>query len=150
MYNIINQFTPEVTVLVSLFALAWLLIGIILGSRLNRSESDRGRDRDRGDKPRGGKQGRRGGGRGGEVVELYVGNLAYEVSEKELNKSFAEYGELISARVIKNRFSGKSKGFGFVEIAGREEANAAVRALNGKDFKGRRIVVNEARSHSRE
>jgi RNA recognition motif-containing protein len=81
---------------------------------------------------------------------LYVGNLAYEVSEKELNKSFAEYGELISARVIKNRFSGKSKGFGFVEIAGREEANAAVRALNGKDFKGRRIVVNEARSHSRE
>ena len=71
------------------------------------------------------------------------------MTEKDLNKAFGEFGEVVSARVIKNRFSGKSKGFGFVELNGREEAAAAVRALNGKDFKGRRIVANEARSRSK-
>ena len=84
-----------------------------------------------------------------DVVEMYVGNLSYNVSEKDLRGEFEPYGEVVSVRIIKNRFNGKSKGFGFVEIAGRNDASQAVRALNGKDIKGRKVVVNEAKSEAR-
>jgi hypothetical protein len=154
MLDIINQFTPEVTIIASIFAFAWLLIGVAIGMHLRRYRSggtgnaisvgERG-----GDRRGGGKVSSKGGGKGGEIVEVYIGNLAYEVSEKDLSKAFGEFGEVVSTRVIKNRFSGKSKGFGFVELDGRDQANAAIRSLNGKDFKGRRIVANEARSRSR-
>ncbi|HVC36314.1 MAG TPA: RNA-binding protein [Candidatus Dormibacteraeota bacterium] len=78
-------------------------------------------------------------------MKLYVGGLAYSVSEQELETLFAEYGKVTSTAVIKDRDSGQSKGFGFVEMADDNEAKAAMAALNGKDLSGRSITVNEAR-----
>jgi cold-inducible RNA-binding protein len=79
------------------------------------------------------------------AMKLYVGGLAYSVTDQELEALFAEQGAVTSAVVIKDRDSGQSKGFGFVEMANDEEAKAAMSALNGKDVSGRSIVVNEAR-----
>lgn len=78
-------------------------------------------------------------------MKFYVGGLAYSVTEQELEALFAEFGKVTSAAVIKDRDSGQSKGFGFVEMADDAEAKAAMAALNGKDVSGRSIVVNEAR-----
>jgi RNA recognition motif-containing protein len=78
-------------------------------------------------------------------TKLYVGGLAYSVTEQELETLFAEFGKVTSAAVIKDRDSGQSKGFGFVEFATSEEAEAAIKALNGKEVSGRSIMVNEAR-----
>ncbi|MDB5164666.1 MAG: RNA-binding protein [Candidatus Saccharibacteria bacterium] len=77
--------------------------------------------------------------------KLYVGGLAYSVSEDELKALFAELGEVTSVAVIKDRDSGQSKGFGFVEMAEDAAADEAIKTLNGKDVSGRSIVVNEAR-----
>jgi cold-inducible RNA-binding protein len=79
------------------------------------------------------------------AMKLYVGGLAYSVSEQELEAAFAEYGTVTSATVIKDRDSGQSKGFGFIEMSDDNEAKAAMAALNGKEVSGRSIVVNEAR-----
>jgi RNA recognition motif-containing protein len=83
-------------------------------------------------------------------VELYVGNLPYEVRSKELRKMFEEHGRVLGARIIQNKFNGKSKGFGFVEMADGGSARAACRKLNGSDIKGRKIVVNEAKSSAKD
>jgi hypothetical protein len=87
--------------------------------------------------------------RGGERIEIYVGNLPYDLTRKDLARMFGEFGEVLSARVIKNRFNGKSKGYGFMEMSDRDEAGAAIRALHNKDIKGRKLVVNEAKTASR-
>jgi cold-inducible RNA-binding protein len=79
------------------------------------------------------------------AVKLYVGNLPYSTADADLTTLFAEYGTVVSASVISDRETGRSKGFGFVEIEEEDKAKAAVEALNGKDFGGRNIVVNEAR-----
>jgi cold-inducible RNA-binding protein len=79
------------------------------------------------------------------AMKLYVGGLAYSVTEQELEALFAEHGKVTSAAVIKDRDSGQSKGFGFVEMADNAEAKAAMAALNGKEVSGRSIMVNEAR-----
>jgi cold-inducible RNA-binding protein len=79
------------------------------------------------------------------ATKLYVGGLAYSVTEQELQTLFAEHGTVSSATVIKDRDSGQSKGFGFVEMSDDTEAKAAMAALNGKDVSGRSIIVNEAR-----
>jgi cold-inducible RNA-binding protein len=79
------------------------------------------------------------------AVKLYVGNLPYSTTEDELREMFAAYGTVESAAVISDRDTGRSKGFGFVELSTAEEAKAAIDALNGKDFGGRGLVVNEAR-----
>lgn len=79
------------------------------------------------------------------AMKLYVGGLAYSVTEQALEALFAEQGTVTSAVVIKDRDSGQSKGFGFVEMANDAEAKAAMAALNGKDVSGRTIMVNEAR-----
>src|ERR1700733_6179070 len=79
------------------------------------------------------------------AMKLYVGGLAYGITEKELEELFAEYGTIVSTAVIKDRDSGQSKGFGFVEMADDSEAKAAMAALNGKEVSGRSIMVNEAR-----
>lgn len=78
-------------------------------------------------------------------MNIYVGNLAYEVNDDDLNVAFAEYGEVASARVITDRYSGRSRGFGFVEMTNNDEAKAAITGVNGKDIKGRTVNVNEAR-----
>ncbi|MGD0709400.1 MAG: RNA-binding protein [Anaerolineaceae bacterium] len=78
-------------------------------------------------------------------MNIYVGNLDYSVKNEELKDLFAEYGVVTSAQMITDRFTGKSKGFAFVEMPNDTEAQAAIAGLNGKDLKGRAINVNEAR-----
>ncbi|HBC88620.1 MAG TPA: RNA-binding protein [Lentisphaeria bacterium] len=78
-------------------------------------------------------------------MNLYVGNLAYEVTDDDLKTAFQVHGEIQSARVIMDRYTGRSKGFGFVEMANNEQAQAAITALNGTQLSGRAITVNEAR-----
>ncbi|MFA6511663.1 MAG: RNA-binding protein [Patescibacteria group bacterium] len=77
--------------------------------------------------------------------KLYVGNLPYSADDATLGQFFAEAGTVESAQVVQDRMSGRSRGFGFVEMATEEEAQAAVEKLNGKEFDGRALVVNEAR-----
>ena len=77
--------------------------------------------------------------------KLYVGNLKYSVSSGDLHQLFSQFGNVRSAQVIEDRESGRSKGFGFVEMNSDEEASAAINGLHGKDFQGRPITVNEAR-----
>ncbi len=78
-------------------------------------------------------------------AKLYVGNLPYSVAEAKLQEHFARHGSVVSARIITDKFSGRSKGFGFVEMGSDEEAARAVQTLNGTEFEGRTIVVSEAR-----
>ena len=78
-------------------------------------------------------------------MNLYVGNLSYEMSEENLRNEFAEYGEVKSAKIITDRDTGRSRGFGFVEMNSDGEGKKAMEELNGKDFEGRELVVNEAR-----
>lgn len=80
------------------------------------------------------------------VVEIYVGNLSYDTDEDRLRKEFEKYGEVLSARIISNHFSHKSKGFGFVEMPNRPEAEAAIKALHDAEIQGRKLRVNEARN----
>lgn len=77
--------------------------------------------------------------------KLYVGNLAYSVSSSDLNRLFSAFGTVESAEVIEDRESGRSKGFGFVEMSSDEEAQAAIQGLNGQDNNGRPLTVNEAK-----
>ena len=79
------------------------------------------------------------------AAKLYVGNLAYSVSDADLETMFAPYGSVKSAQVIMDRDTGRSKGFGFVEMGSNEEAQAAITAMNGKEMDGRKLTVNEAR-----
>jgi RNA recognition motif-containing protein len=78
-------------------------------------------------------------------MKLYVGNLSYETTENDLRDAFSEYGEVASAKIIMDRDTGRSKGFGFVEYNDDDSARKAMSALNGTDFKGRNLTVNEAR-----
>lgn len=77
-------------------------------------------------------------------MKLYVSNLPYAYGDAELQEIFAQTGEVLSAKVITDRFSGRSKGFGFVEMSD-EDAKKAIESLNGKEVEGRALVVNEAR-----
>ena len=77
--------------------------------------------------------------------KLYVGNLGYDVSDGDLTTLFGQHGTVGSANVIMDRTTGRSKGFGFVEMSTDEEAQAAIAALNGKDHSGRALTVNEAK-----
>ena len=81
-------------------------------------------------------------------MNIYVGNLSYNVSEEELRTAFEAFGQVTSASIIKDKFSGQSKGFGFVEMPSKEEAQAAISGMNGKEMKGRTLNVNEARPRS--
>ena len=78
-------------------------------------------------------------------MKLYVGNLPYTTTGEELQSAFAPFGEVATANVVQDRDSGRSRGFGFVEMPNATEANAAIEGLNGQDFNGRNLVVNEAR-----
>ncbi|MBU1567385.1 MAG: RNA-binding protein [Proteobacteria bacterium] len=78
-------------------------------------------------------------------MKIYVGNLSYNVTEEELRQSLEAFGPVNSASIIKDKTTGQSKGFGFVEMAAEADGKAAIEELNGKELKGRAIVVNEAR-----
>src|SRR5881394_1192349 len=77
--------------------------------------------------------------------KLYVGNLSYDVNSSDLEQLFAQYGTVQSAEVISDRDTGRSKGFGFVQMGSDEEAQAAIAALNGQEHSGRALTVNEAK-----
>jgi RNA recognition motif-containing protein len=76
--------------------------------------------------------------------KLYVGNLSYNSTEDTLRNLFSEFGSVASAKIIFNRDTGESKGFGFVEMGSDDEASAAIAGVNGRDFEGRQLRVNEA------
>lgn len=83
-------------------------------------------------------------------MDIYVGNLAYATDDEGLRAAFAAYGEVTAARVVRDRMTGRSKGFGFVEMPNAEEANAAITALNGAELDGRPLRVNESQPRPRE
>jgi len=78
-------------------------------------------------------------------MRIYVGNLSYDVSEVNLRQAFEAFGQVSSATIVKDRYSGQPRGFGFVEMLDRAEAQAAIQNLNGKDLLGQQMNVNEAR-----
>ena len=78
-------------------------------------------------------------------MKIYVGNLSYEVTEEDLRQEFGAFGEVTSADIVTDKYSGRPRGFGFVEMATKSEAEAAIAGLNGKTLKDRTVVVNEAR-----
>ena len=78
-------------------------------------------------------------------MKIYAGNLSYETTEDELKQAFEQFGQVESASIIIDKYSGKSKGFAFVEMPTEAEAKAAINGLNGQDLKGRNLNVNEAR-----
>lgn len=80
--------------------------------------------------------------------KLFVGNLPFSVTDEQLNETFKAMGEVGSANVVTDKFSGRSRGFGFVEMTQDADAEKAVKELNGKEIEGRKIVVNEARPKS--
>lgn len=130
--------SAESVAIVSSFALAWFVVGLLIGQRLpraggSRSQSKRSRPR-----------------KNSKEIEIYAGNLSYDVRDRDLRKAFEAFGKVVSARIIANKFNGKSKGFGFVEMSDRSESSAAIRSLNGSEFRGRKIVVNEAKSRPRD
>lgn len=82
-------------------------------------------------------------------MNLYVGNLAYGTTDEDLRDFFSQFGEVNSAKVIKDRETGRSRGFGFVEMGDREAGQAAIEGSNGKDFQGRALKVNESQPRER-
>jgi cold-inducible RNA-binding protein len=81
-------------------------------------------------------------------VTLYVGNISYSMKAEELSKAFSQFGEVKSAKIITDKRSGRSKGYGFVEMDSEEAADNAVNAMNGKELAGRNIKVNKAHSQA--
>ncbi|MBN1225562.1 MAG: RNA-binding protein [Deltaproteobacteria bacterium] len=81
-------------------------------------------------------------------MNIYVGSLSYKATEEDLRKEFEAIGQVDSVNIVKNRYSGESRGFGFVEMPNKDEAQLAIEGLNGRELKGRRITVNEARLRS--
>jgi len=81
-------------------------------------------------------------------MNIYVSNLSYNVTEDDLRQAFKGFGQVASATIIMDKFTGKSRGFGFVEMPAKAEAQSAITGLNGKELKGRTLNVNEARPRS--
>ena len=118
-----------------LVALAFFVFGLLLGKSLSASRSS--------------VPGRRSKNSGDKNCELYVGNLAYETTNDDLKRMFTSFGKIASARIITNRTSGKSKGYGFVQMVDDSGASAAIKGLSSEIVKGRRIVVSKAKQNSR-
>ena len=81
-------------------------------------------------------------------MNIYVGNLSFTTTEVDLKEAFQAFGEVQSASIIKDKYSGESRGFGFVEMPNKDEAEKAMSMLNGKDLKGRTLKVNEAKART--
>src|SRR5579871_6117392 len=78
-------------------------------------------------------------------MNIYVGNLAYSTTENSLREIFEKYGQVTTVKIVTDKFTGSSRGFGFVEMSNGDEAQKAIDELNGSDFEGRKLVVNESR-----
>jgi RNA recognition motif-containing protein len=83
-----------------------------------------------------------------EKMDIYVGNLSYQATEDELKELFGRYGEVASVNIVKDKFTGRSRGFAFVEMSAKGDGDSAIQGLDGKDFQGRALKVNEARSRT--
>ena len=83
-------------------------------------------------------------------MNIYIGNLSFDTNEDDLRQAFEAYGKVEDVRIIKDKYTGKSKGFAFVEMSAEAEALSAIEGLNGKEFKGRTLTVNKARPRSQE
>jgi len=83
-------------------------------------------------------------------MNIYVGNLSHEVTEEDLKQAFEGFGQVETVKIIKDRYSGESRGFGFVEMPAKGEAESAINDLNGKDLKGRALNVSEARPRAQD
>jgi RNA recognition motif-containing protein len=81
-------------------------------------------------------------------MNIYVGNLSFEVSEENLRQAFESFGQVTSARIVKDKYSGQPRGFGFVEMLEQAQAQEAIKSLNGKELLGKQMSVNEARSRT--
>jgi RNA recognition motif-containing protein len=79
------------------------------------------------------------------IMNIYVGNLSNDATDVTIREAFESFGEVTSARVIKDKYSGQSRGFGFVEMPGQAQAQTAIKSLNGKEFQGKEMSVSEAR-----
>ena len=77
-------------------------------------------------------------------MNIYIGNLSYDLTEEELKQAFEEFGQVVSVKIIMDRYTGRSRGFGFVEMAVDDEGKAAIAGMNEKDLKGRALKVDEA------
>ena len=78
-------------------------------------------------------------------MNIYIGNLSFDTTEDEIQQAFSAFGQVATVNIIKDKFSGESRGFGFVEMPTKAEADAAIAGLNGTELKGRTVTVNEAR-----
>jgi RNA recognition motif-containing protein len=126
---------PTSVCILAATGLLGLLIGLIIAKSGCGRRSSRGESESYGD---------------GSCVEIYVGNLSYDMTEAQMRKEFERYGAVKSSRIITNRFNSKSKGYGFIEMPNRPEAEAAIKALHDKDIFGRKLRVNEAKNKSHE
>lgn len=81
-------------------------------------------------------------------MNIYVGNLSFDATDETIKQAFESFGEVTSARVIKDKYTGRSRGFGFVEMPTQSQAQTAIKSLNGKDVLGKQISVNEARARA--
>jgi cold-inducible RNA-binding protein len=82
------------------------------------------------------------------IMNIYVGNLSYDATDEALRGAFESFGQVTSARIIKDKYSGQSRGFGFVEMTEQAQAQAAIKSLNGKEMMGKQLNVNEARTRT--
>jgi RNA recognition motif-containing protein len=82
------------------------------------------------------------------IMNIYVGNLSYDATDVTIREAFESFGDVSSARVIKDKYTGQSRGFGFVEMSVQSQAQTAIKSLNGKDLLGKQITVNEARARA--
>lgn len=83
-------------------------------------------------------------------MNIYVGNISYDATDQTIKQAFESFGEVTSARIIKDKYTGQSRGFGFVEMPMQSQAQTAIKSLNGKELLGKQISVNEARARSNE
>jgi RNA recognition motif-containing protein len=81
-------------------------------------------------------------------MNIYVGNLSYDATDETIKAAFESFGEVASARIIKDKYTGQSRGFGFVEMSEQSQAETAIKSLNGKEILGKQISVNEARARA--
>lgn len=126
---------PTSACILAATGLLGIILGIIIAKSGGRRRSSRGASESYGD---------------GSCVEIYVGNLSYDMTEAQMRKEFERYGAVKSSRIITNRFNSKSKGYGFIEMPNRPEAEAAIKSLHDKDIFGRKLRVNEAKNKSHE
>jgi RNA recognition motif-containing protein len=82
------------------------------------------------------------------IMNIYVGNLSYDATDETIKAAFESFGEVTSARIIKDKYTGQSRGFGFVEMSEQSQAETAIKSLNGKEILGKQINVNEARARA--